>query len=256
LIVIKSPAEIALMRDAGLILAEALDAVQKAIAPGIETAELDAVAERTIRSRGATPTFLGVTQHSGQVPFPSTITASINEELVHGIPGSRVLCPGDIISIDCGATYRGYVADAAFTASVGQVTPDAQRLISVTERSLQVGIEQMRPGNRTGDVSAAIQRYVESQGFSVVREYTGHGVGRKMWEPPQVPNYGRPGRGPKLRPGMTIALEPMVNMGAPETKVMPDQWTVVTRDGKLCAHFEHSIAVTRNGPLVLTSLEA
>lgn len=252
MIIIKSPSEIALMREAGQIVALALQAVREHIAPGVTTAELDAVAEDLIRSHGATPTFMGVTQYKGQMPFPATITASINEELVHGIPGSRKLGEGDIISIDCGATYKGFVGDSAISAPVGAVGSDAQHLLDVTEQSLRVGIDMMRVGNRTGDVSHAIQRYVEEQGLSVVREYTGHGVGRTMHEEPQVPNYGKPGRGPQLRPGMTIALEPMVNQGGFETRVLPDQWTVAARDGKLCAHFEHTVAVTKNGPMVLT----
>ena len=252
MIIIKSPSEIALMREAGQILGLALQAVQESIAPGVSTAELDAVAEEVIRSHGAIPTFQGVTQHSGQTPFPATITASINEELVHGIPGPRKLKEGDIVSIDCGATYKGFVGDSAFSAPVGEISPEAARLLQVTEQALAVGISMMRPGNRTGDVSHAIQQYVESNGFNVVREYTGHGVGRTMWEKPQVPNYGVPGRGPKLQPGMTIALEPMVNAGLPATRVLPDQWTVATRDGRLCAHFEHTIAVTQNEPNILT----
>ena len=252
MIVIKSPSEIALMREAGRILALALQAVRERIKPGVTTAELNAIAEDVIRSHGAAPTFRGVTQHKGQLPFPAAITASINEELVHGIPGPRKLREGDIISIDCGTTYKGFVGDSAFSAPVGKVGQAARRLMEVTEQALAVGIDMMRPGNRTGDVSYAIQRYVEKHGYNVVREYTGHGVGRTMWEQPQVPNYGTPGRGPRLRPGMTIALEPMVNQGAAATRVLADQWTVATKDGKLCAHFEHTIAVTKNGPMVLT----
>ena len=252
MIVIKSPLEIELMRQSGRIVALALQAVRDHIAPGVTTAELDAIAEDLIRSHGSVPTFKGYATHKGQKPFPATITASINEELVHGIPGSRKLSEGDIISIDCGATYKGFVGDAAFSAPVGQISPLAQQLLDLTRQALDAGISMMRPGNRTGDVSYAIQHYVEERGYSVVREYTGHGVGRAMHEQPQVPNYGTPGRGPELRPGMTIALEPMVNQGKPATRVLPDQWTVATRDGKLCAHFEHSIAVTKNGPMILT----
>lgn len=240
------------MREAGRIVGLALEAVRGRIAPGVTTAELDAIAEEVIVSRKAIPAFKGVKQYEGQRPFPATITASINEELVHGIPGPRTLREGDIVSVDCGAIYEGFVGDAAFTAAVGTVSPEAERLIAVTQQALEEGIGMMRSGMRTGDVSYAIQTYVETNGFSVVREYTGHGVGRQMWEQPQVPNYGVPGRGTKLRPGMTIALEPMVNAGAPGTRVLPDQWTVATRDGKLCAHSEHSVAVTKNGPLILT----
>ena len=252
MIVLKSEAELELMRQAGRIVALALEAVAAQIAPGVTTADLDAIAEEVIVSQNAIPAFKGVTQYQGQRPFPGTITASINEELVHGIPGPRTLEEGDIVSIDCGAIYEGFVGDAAFTAAVGAVSPQAEHLMAVTRNSLQRGIEMMRPGHRTGDVSHAIQEYVEEHGYSVVREYTGHGVGRQMWEQPQVPNYGTPGRGAKLRPGMTIALEPMVNLGSPATRVLSDQWTVATRDGKLCAHFEHSIAVTKNGPMILT----
>jgi len=252
MIVIKSPTEIALMRESGRIVALALEAVRARIAPGVMTSELDDIADEVIASRNAIPAFKGVTQYEGQRPFPATITASINEELVHGIPGPRTLHEGDIISIDCGAIYEGFVGDAAFTAPVGSVSPEAQRLIEVTQEALHEGICMMRAGNRTGDVSYAIQTYVEANGFSVVREYTGHGVGRQMWEQPQVPNYGIAGRGVRLRPGMTIALEPMINAGASATQVLSDQWTVATRDGKLCAHFEHSVAVTKNGPLILT----
>jgi methionyl aminopeptidase len=252
MIVIKSPAEIALMRESGRIVALALEAVRAQIAPGVTTSELDAIADEVIASRNAIPAFKGVIQYEGQRPFPATITASINEELVHGIPGPRTLREGDIISIDCGAIYEGFVGDAAFTAPVGSVSPEAQRLIEVTQEALHEGIRMMRAGNRTGDVSYAIQTYVEANGFSVVREYTGHGVGRQMWEQPQVPNYGIAGRGVRLRSGMTIALEPMINAGASATQVLSDQWTVATRDGKLCAHFEHSVAVTKNGPLILT----
>lgn len=252
MIILKSPSEISLMREAGRIVALALQAVRESIVPGVTTEELDAIAEEVIRSHGATPTFLGYSQQSGQAPYPATITASVNEQLVHGIPNSRQLLEGDIISIDCGATHKGFIGDAAFSAAVGQISPAAQRLMEVTEQALGVGVRAMRPGNRTGDVSAAIQRSVESNGFGVVREYTGHGVGRAMHEQPQVPNYGIPGRGPKLRPGMTIALEPMVTQGDPATRVQDDQWTVATRDGKLCAHFEHTVAVTENGPMVLT----
>lgn len=252
MIIIKSPSEIALMREAGRIVALALQAARELIAPGVTTAELDAAAEHVIRSHGAVPAFTGYTHYAGQLPFPGTITASINDELVHGIPGQRKLREGDIVSVDCGAIHKGYVGDAAFSAPVGKVDQAAERLMRVTEEALARGIEMLRPGNRTGDVSHAIQEYVEHRGYSVVREYTGHGVGRSMHERPQVPNYGSPGRGPALRSGMTIALEPMVNMGTFETKVLSDQWTVATGDGKLCAHYEHSVAVTRDGPMILT----
>ncbi|NLG71159.1 MAG: type I methionyl aminopeptidase [Chloroflexi bacterium] len=248
-IVIKSPAEIALMREAGRVNALALDAVRKAIAPGVTTAELDAIAEELIRSYGGEPIFKG---YPGPYPYPATINASVNEELVHGIPGNRKLKEGDIISIDCGTLLNGFVGDSAFTVGVGKISAEAQRLIEVTEQALYEGIRYMRAGNRTGDVSAAIQRYVESRGFHLTREYTGHGVGRDMHEGPQVPNYGTPGRGILLRPGMTIAIEPMVLVGTARTRVRPDQWTVVSADGSLTAHFEHTVAVTKGDPMILT----
>ncbi len=249
-IVLKSPREIEIMREAGRINALALQAVREAARPGVTTAELDAVAEEVIRSHGATPAFKG---YPGPYPYPATITVSINEELVHGIPSKqRKLREGDIVSIDCGTVYKGYVGDSAFTMGIGEISPKAQRLLEVTERALYIGIEQMRPGNRIGDVSAAIQRYVESHGYHVTREYTGHGVGREMHEGPSVPNYGTPGRGIMLRVGMVIALEPMVLIGTPKTRVLPDKWTVVSADGSLTAHFEHTVAITEDGPDILT----
>jgi methionyl aminopeptidase len=248
-IVLKSPQEIDIMREAGRINARALQAIREMIRPGITTAELDAAAEEIIRKHGATPTFKG---YPGPYPFPATICASINEQLVHGIPGKRKLQEVDIISIDCGSTFEGFVGDAAITVGVGEISPEARRLIEVTEQALEEGIRQMRAGNRVGDVSAAIQRYVESYGFHVSREYTGHGVGRQMHEGPQVPNYGIAGRGMILRPGMTIALEPMVLIGTHQTRVLPDQWTVVSADGSLTAHVEHSVAVTEGEPFILT----
>lgn len=240
------------MREAGRINALALQAVRAMIHPGVTTAELDAAAEEVIRKHGAVPTFKG---YPGPYPFPATICASLNEELVHGIPGKRKLKAGDVISIDCGSTFEGFVGDAAITVGVGEVSPDAHRLIEVTEQALYEGIRQMRAGNRVGDISAAIQRYVESYGFQVTREYTGHGVGRQMHEGPQVPNHGIAGRGMVLRPGMTIALEPMVLMGTHHTRVRPDQWTVVSADGSLTAHYEHTIAITDGEPLILTLVE-
>ncbi len=249
-IVLKSPREIEIMREAGRINALALQAVREAARPGVTTAELDAVAEEVIRSHGATPAFKG---YPGPYPYPATITVSINDELVHGIPSKqRKLREGDIVSIDCGTVYKGYVGDSAFTMGIGAISPEAQRLLEVTERALYIGIEQMRPGNRVGDVSAAIQRYVESHGYHVTREYTGHGVGREMHEGPSVPNYGTPGRGVMLRAGMVIALEPMVLIGTPKTRVLPDKWTVVSADGSLTAHFEHTVAITEDGPDILT----
>jgi methionyl aminopeptidase len=250
-IVIKSETELALMREAGRLNALALQTVHELIRPGITTAELDEAAEEVIRKNGGIPIFKG---YPGPYPYPATLNVSVNDELVHGIPGKRKLKEGDIVSVDCGTKLDGFVGDAAFTAGVGVISPQALRLLEVTEGALYEGIKMMRPGNRTGDVSAAIQAYAERHGYHVTREYTGHGVGREMHEGPQVPNYGRPGRGVLLRPGLTIALEPMVLVGTARTRVLPDQWTVVSADGSLTAHFEHTIAVTENEPLILTRI--
>ncbi len=218
--------------------------------PGITTSELDAAAAEVIRSHGAKPAFLGV---PGAYPYPATITASINDELVHGIPGKRRLQEGDIVSIDCGTIFDGFVGDSAYTVGVGEISPEAQHLIDVTEKALQIAITKMRDGNRIGDIGYAIQQYVENeQGYYLTREYTGHGVGREMWEGPQVPNYGVAGRGLKLRPGLTIAIEPMVLVGTIATQVRPDQWTVASADGSLTAHCEHTILVTEGEPVILT----
>ena len=248
-IVIKSPQEIAALREAGRINARALDAVRQLIRPGVTTAELDAAAEEVIRKHGASPTFKG---YPGPYPYPASICVSINEQLVHGIPGKRKLQSGEIVSVDCGSTFEGFVGDSAFTIGVGEISSQAQRLIKVTEQALYEGIRQMREGNRVGDISAAIQTFVENDGFYVTREYTGHGVGRQMHEGPQVPNYGTAGRGQNLRQGMTIALEPMVLVGTSQTRVLPDEWTVVSVDGSLTAHWEHSVAITDGEPLILT----
>jgi methionyl aminopeptidase len=248
---IKSPAEIEIMREAGRINATVLATVKELLQPGVTTADLNAAAEEVLQAHGCVSPFKGY----GQPPFPASITVSINDELVHGIPNSsRKLRAGDIVSIDCGTVFEGFVGDSAFTAGVGQISSAAQRLLDVTEGALYAAIEQMRPGNRTGDISAAIQAFVENAGQHVTREYTGHGVGRQMHEGPQVPNYGVPGRGLPLRPGMTIALEPMVLQGTSNTRVQTDQWTVVSADGSLTAHFEHSVAVTEGDPLILTVL--
>ena len=249
-IIIKSKKELELMREAGRLNTLALATVREMIRPGITTAELDAAAEEVIRKHGAVPVFKG---YPGPYPYPATLCISINEELVHGIPGKRKLKVGDIVSVDCGSQLDGFIGDSAFTVGVGEISPVAQRLLQVTEQSLYEGIKMMRAGNHTGDVSAAIQIYVESQGFYVTREYTGHGVGRNMHEGPQVPNYGAPGRGVLLRPGITIALEPMVLVGTALTRVLSDQWTVVSEDGSLTAHSEHSVAVTEGEPLILTA---
>jgi methionyl aminopeptidase len=248
-IVIKSPQEIATLREAGRINARALEAVRQLIRPGVTTAELDTAAEEVIRRHGAVPTFKG---YPGPYPYPASICVSINEQLVHGIPGKRKLQAGDVVSIDCGSTFEGFVGDSAFTIGVGVVSPQAQRLIEITEQALYIGINKMRADNRVGDISAAIQEFVESSGFYVTREYTGHGVGREMHEGPQVPNYGTAGRGQILRQGMTIALEPMVLVGTSQTRVLPDQWTVVSADGTLTAHWEHSVAITDGEALILT----
>ncbi len=248
-VIIKSPEEIEIMRQAGRINALAHETVRGMIHPGVTTAELDAAAEQVIRDHGGIPTFKG---YPGPYPYPATLTISVNEALVHGIPGKRTLKSGDIVSIDCGTTYKGFVADSAFSAGVGEISKEAQRLLDVTEKALQIGIAIMQAGNRVGDISAAIQEYVEDHGYNVPREYTGHGVGRQMHEAPQVPNYGSAGRGLVLRPGITLAIEPMLLAGTYKTRVLPDQWTVVSADGSLTAHFEHTIAVTENGPQILT----
>ncbi len=248
-IIIKSPHEIELMRAAGRVNALAHAAVREALRPGVTTGELDAIAAEVLRKHSAKPAFLGV---MGAYPYPATTTISINDELVHGIPGKRKLREGDIVSVDCGAILDGFVADSAFTAGVGVISAEAKRLLDVTERSLYIGIDQLREGSRVGDVGYAIQKYVEGEGYYLTREYTGHGVGREMWEGPQVPNYGIKGRGQVLRKGMTIALEPMVLVGTARTRVLADQWTVASADGSLTAHFEHSVAITDGDPLILT----
>jgi methionyl aminopeptidase len=249
--VIKSKQEIEMMRQAGRVNAQALEAVRLAIKPGVTTAELDSIAAKVIQEANAKPAFLGV---MGAYPYPATITASINDELVHGIPRNRILKDGDIISIDCGTILEGFVADSAFSMGVGEISSEAQELLAVTEKSLYIGIDKLRAGNHVGDVGAAVQEYVESQGYYLTREYTGHGVGRAMWEGPQVPNYGVRGRGALLRTGMVIALEPMVLVGTQRTRVLEDQWTVSSADGSLTAHFEHSVAITEDGPYILTVL--
>lgn len=248
---LKSPAELQTMREAGRINASVLATVKALLKPGVSTAALNAAAEKVLRKHGCVSPFKGY----GQPPFPASITVSINRELVHGIPSrGRKLKAGDIVSVDCGTVLDGLVADSAFTAGVGEISPEARKLLEVTEGALHAAIEKMCVGNRTGDISAAIQNHVESKGFYVTREYTGHGVGRQMHEGPQVPNYGKPGSGMPLKAGMTIAIEPMVLVGTAETRVLPDQWTVVSADGSLTAHFEHSIAVTEGEPLLLTVL--
>ncbi len=248
---IKTPADLKVMREAGRINATVLAKVKELLQPGVTTADLNAAAEEVLKSHGCVSPFKGY----GRPPFPASITVSINDEMVHGIPHpKRRLKEGDIVSIDCGTIFDGFVADSAFTAGVGEISPEATKLLEITESALYAGIEKMRKGRRTGDVSAAIQNHVESRGLHVTREYTGHGVGKSMHEGPQVPNIGMAGSGMLLRPGMTIALEPMVLVGTHETRVLPDQWTVVSADGSLTAHFEHTIAVTEGEPLILTVL--
>lgn len=251
-VVIKTEADLAAMRRAGRINARALAAAVSAVRPGVTTGEVNAAAEAVLREAGAGMAFLG---YPGPYPYPAATCVSVNDELVHGIPGPRRLREGEIVSIDCGSVVDGFVGDSAITIGVGPISDEAQRLLDVTCAALFAGIECMRVGKRTGDVSAAIQATVEQNGFNVVREYTGHGVGRAMHEDPQVPNYGQAGTGMTLRPGITVALEPMVLAGSPETRVLRDQWTVASRDGRLTAHFEHSVAVTANGPLILTALD-
>ena len=249
MVIRKSRSEIERMRRAGQVVAETLRDLRKMVEPGITTRELDAHAEDKIRSSGAYPTFKG---YRG---FPASICASVNDEVVHGIPSDRRLREGDIIKIDCGATLDGYVGDAAISVPVGRIDADLEKLIEATRDSLFKAIEKMIPGNRLYDVSYAVQEYVEERGFSVVRDFCGHGIGQRMHEDPQVPNYGRPGTGPKLKEGWVLAIEPMVNAGTFEVKVLPDGWTVKTRDGKASSHFEHTIAITEEGPMVLTALE-
>jgi methionyl aminopeptidase len=251
-ITLKTADELEIMREAGKINAEALAAAKAAIRPGATTADVNAAAEDVLRKYKVYSPFKN---YPGAYPYPASTCVSVNEELVHGIPShSRKLKEGDIVTVDCGTVYRGFVADAAFTAGVGHLSETARKLLEVTEGALNEGIAQMKVGGRVGDISAAIQHYVESRGFYVTREYTGHGVGRRMHEGPQVPNYGTPGRGMELKPGMTIALEPMVLVKTWQTRVMPDEWTVVSADGSLTAHFEHSVAVTEDGPRILTLL--
>jgi len=252
-IILKSPEEIEIMRQAGRINALALEAAAKAVRPGVTTRELDRIAEAVIRSHGGAPAFLNYPNSSfPEHPYPATINASINAELVHGIPSKRRLKEGDIISIDVGTVFKGFVGDSAITLPVGRISPEAQRLIDVTREALRLAIEVCRAGKRLGDISATIQEWAEGQGYNVVREYTGHGVGREMHEDPSIPNWGKHDRGPILRPGMTLALEPMLVAGAWELYVKDDYWTVAPADGKLCAHFEQTVAITDGEPEILT----
>jgi methionyl aminopeptidase len=247
-ITIKSDEEIKIMREAGRVVGQTLRLLVEATKPGVVVKELDKIVRKEYARRGVIPTFLGY----AEPPYPATVCVSINEDLVHGIPGNRVIKEGDIVSIDLGATYKGFVGDSALTIGVGKITPEAQRLIDVTRESLMRGIKAARAGVRLGVISNTIGEYIESEGFGVVREYVGHGVGRQMHEEPQVPNYGPPDRGPILRKGMVLALEPMVTVGDWRTKKQADGWTVSTLDGSLCAHFEHTIAITDGEAEVLT----
>ncbi|REF37344.1 type I methionyl aminopeptidase [Thermasporomyces composti] len=247
---LKSPAEIALMREAGLVVARTLEVLRDAVAPGVTTAELDALAEEHIRASGAVPSF------KGYLGYPASICTSVNDEVVHAIPGPRRLKEGDLISIDCGAIVEGWHGDAAITVGVGEIDPELRRLAEVCEDALWHGIAAMRPGGRLGDVSAAVEGRVRAEGrYGIVEDYVGHGIGTQMHQPPNVPNIGRAGRGPRLQPGLTIAVEPMITLGSPETRVLDDDWTVVTLDGGYAAHVEHTIALTERGPWVLTALD-
>ncbi|HEY8447147.1 MAG TPA: type I methionyl aminopeptidase [Thermomicrobiales bacterium] len=251
-VTIKNEREIERMRRASHVVAVIHSRIEAAIRPGVTTKELDEIARETLKEFGAKSSFLGHTGPNNPIPFPGVICASVNDEIVHGIPGKRVLQEGDIVSIDVGAIVEGYHGDSAWTYPVGEVSELAAKLLKVTEEALYRGIEQARPGNRVGAIGHAIEEFIRPTGFGMVREYGGHGIGRQMWEEPHVPNHGDPNRGIILRPGMTLAIEPMVNTGGDETRVLPDTWTVVTADGSLSAHFEHTIAITENGPEILT----
>jgi methionyl aminopeptidase len=247
MIILKTPEEIAVMAKASRVVAEALAVLKSAIKPGITTDELDQLAELEIRARGALPAFKGYRN------YPKTLCASVNEQVVHGIPSKRVLKEGDIIGLDLGAIVGGFYGDSAVTVAVGRVDEKTAALVRITEESLSLAIEQARVGNRLSDISHAVQRHVEAAGYSVVTEFVGHGIGRQLHEEPQVPNYGKPGQGPRLQAGMVLAIEPMVNMGGPAVRVLDDRWTAVTVDGSLSAHFEHTIAIQPSGPAVVLS---
>ncbi|MBK7992774.1 MAG: type I methionyl aminopeptidase [Blastocatellia bacterium] len=250
MIITKTRAEIQKMYGAGQLVAQVLRQLSRLVTPGITTSELDIYAEKCIRDAGAIPTFKG---YRG---YPYSICTSVNEQVVHGFPSERILKEGDIISIDCGATLAGYVGDSAITIPVGRVSDEAQKLVDVTRESLYQAIEKMQVGNRLYDVSYAVQSYAESRGYTVVRDFCGHGIGTAMHEEPQVPNYGKPGKGPRLREGWVLAIEPMVNVGSYQVKIEKDGWTVTTIDKRLSAHFEHTIAILSEGPWVLTQLNS
>jgi methionyl aminopeptidase len=245
-IVCKSPSELEKMREANALVAQVLWELASLVAPGVTTAELDAAAEKAVRAAGAEPAFKG---YRG---YPATLCASINEQVVHGIPSKRPLASGDIVSLDMGVRLKGFYGDSAITVPVGTVSNDVETLLRVTQEALDKGIAQVRIGGRISDIGHAIQQHVEAHGFSVVREFVGHGIGSALHEEPQIANYGEPGRGPRLAEGMTLAIEPMVNMGKPAVRLLADGWTAVTRDGSLSAHFEHTVAVTKDGPVVMT----
>ena len=245
-ITIKSRREMEAMERAGAIVGSTLALLRKSVEPGMTTADLGRIAEKNIRGMGAVPTFLG---YQG---FPGVICASVNEEIVHGIPSKRVLKEGDIIKMDCGATIDGFIGDAAISVAVGDISEEAQQLMDDTRASLYAGIAAAQPGNRIGDIGAAVSGYAIPRGYGVVRQFVGHGVGRYLHEDPQVPNYGEAGKGVLLRPGMCICIEPMLNMGTEDTTILDDDWTVVTADGALSAHFEHTLAITADGPKILT----
>lgn len=246
MIVLKTEQEIGYMREAGRIVGQTLAVIKKAISPGITTQELDHIAEQFIRRAGGVPAF------KGYCGFPASICSSINEQVVHGIPGPRQLKDGDVISIDIGVKLNRYYGDAAITVPVGEVDAEILKLLSVTEQALNKGIEQAIKGNRLSDISHAVQLHAEAYGYGVVRDYVGHGIGQRMHEDPQIPNYGPPGRGPLLKSGMTLAIEPMINYGTPDVEVLADDWTVVTVDRKISAHFEHTVAITEGEPEILT----
>lgn len=249
MVVLKTGRELSIMREACRISAGALDLIGKAVEPGVSTAELDRLAEQYILREGGTPNFKN---YNG---YPATACISINHEVIHGIPNkNRILKAGDIVSVDLGAKFGGYHGDNAATFAVGDIDPQAKRLIDTTRESLYEGIAAACAGSRIGDIGAAVQRYVEARGYSVVRDFVGHGIGTNLHEAPEVPNFGTPGRGVRLMPGMTIAIEPMINLGRPDVKVLPDGWTVITKDGSLSAHFEHTVAITQDGPLIMTKL--
>lgn len=246
MIVLKTEQEIEYMRAAGRIVGQTLAVMKKTISPGVTTQELDHIAEQFIRRAGAVPAF------KGYCGFPASICSSINEQVVHGIPGSRQLKNGDIVSIDIGVKLNRYYGDAAITVPVGEVDAEILKLLSVTEQALNKGIEQAIKGNRLSDISHAVQLHAEAYGYGVVRDYVGHGIGQRMHEDPQIPNYGPPGRGPLLKSGMTLAIEPMINCGTPDVEVLADDWTVVTVDRKISAHFEHTVVITEGEPEILT----